>query len=88
MKTRAVNVHKTDEYDVLVDRGSPWGNWCGGRTATERVAAHRAMLLSRPDLVERARPDLEGKVLGCHCIPRPCHAINWADAMNRAGEFE
>jgi uncharacterized protein DUF4326 len=93
-ETRAANIHRTNEWDVLVDRSSPWGNpfiraYLDGRVRTkaECVRLHREMLLRNPARVEAARPDLEGKILGCHCLPEACHATNWADAMNRVGEF-
>lgn len=70
-------------YDVYIGRPSRWGNPCelvtrvNGRVrrvsrkiAVKRYALH---LLAHPELIELARRDLRGKVLGCWCNPRLCH---------------
>ena len=33
---------------------------------------YKAYILRRPDLIA-ALPELEGKILGCWCRPKPCH---------------
>lgn len=63
-------------YDLMVDRTSFWGNpfhiGVDG-TRSEVIAQYRQMVLSRPDMLARL-PELQGKVLGCWCKPKQCHA--------------
>lgn len=41
---------------------------------TDCIARYERWLLSQPDLVARARAELRGKRLGCHCRPKHvCH---------------
>ncbi len=61
---------------VYIGRPGPWGNPFtigadGYRAAV--VAKHRAWLLARPELVDRARRELRGRTLVCFCAPRACH---------------
>lgn len=61
---------------VYVGRPSRWGNPFRVTAAQPREVAirrFRERLRERPDLVERARRELRGKVLGCFCAPEPCH---------------
>jgi Domain of unknown function (DUF4326) len=73
--TIAVNI-RTEKYDVLVMRPSKWGNpFHIGRDGTrddviEKFIKH---LSSSPQLMA-ALPELQGKKLGCVCVPLPCHA--------------
>lgn len=77
---------KTAKCDVYVGRPSKWGNPFvigvdGGRD--EVIRKFRAyMEQMRPDLVEEARSELRGRVLGCHCAPLPCHADVLAEIAN------
>lgn len=67
---------KRDEYDVYIGRPGPWGNpFSIGTDGTreEVVEKYAEWLLSQPDLVEKARRELNGKVLGCWCAPKLCH---------------
>lgn len=67
--------HKRAPYDVYIGRPSEWGNpfshlpasaaeW---RVATrdEAIRKYEEWLLAQPELVERVRRELRGKVLGC-----------------------
>jgi hypothetical protein len=68
---------RRDHYDVYVGRPSKWGNpFVVGRDGSRAdvIAKYRAYLLDRPALVDACRRELRGKVLGCWCAPRPCHA--------------
>lgn len=76
-----VNV-KTDGCEVYVGRGTPWGNPFHGSSRAKNIAAFRSYLAASPDLVERAKRELKGKVLGCHCAPKDCHADVWAEVAN------
>ena len=74
-----------EDYDVYIGRGKDpktgeWGKWGnpfrigydGGRK--EVVEKYRQYILSRPDLIEAAKSELKGKVLGCWCPPgKLCH---------------
>lgn len=84
MKAKAVNL-RYQSCTVYVARPSSWGNpfTHRGGTLGEVIVASRAeaiqrygewLLLEQPELVERARRELKGQVLGCYCLPRACHA--------------
>jgi hypothetical protein len=82
MKTRVVN-RRRERFDVYIGRPSPFGNpfsHMPGTLAKFRVATReeaitkfREWFLAQPALVERARRELKGKVLGCWCKPASCH---------------
>jgi hypothetical protein len=44
----------------------------------EVIAKYRQYVLERPDLMA-ALPELRGKVLGCWCLPLPCHGTVLAE---------
>ena len=72
--TRVVHC-KREPYDVYIGRPSKWGNpFKSGRDGTleEVLEKYYDHIMSRPDLLA-ALPELEGKVLGCWCNPKPCH---------------
>lgn len=72
---RVVNV-RTDTYDVYIGRPGPWGNpFVIGPDGTreEVIEKYRAWLLAQPELIEKARAELAGKILGCFCAPLACH---------------
>ena len=67
---------KKDKYDVYIGRPGPWGNPFeigkdGDRE--EVVEKYDEWLLAQPELVEKAKEELRGKVLGCWCAPKLCH---------------
>jgi hypothetical protein len=67
---------KRDKYDVYIGRPGPWGNPFeigkdGDRE--EVVEKYAEWLLAQPELVEKAKEELKGKVLGCWCAPKLCH---------------
>jgi hypothetical protein len=78
-KERAMRrvVHcKRAAHDVYIGRPSKWGNpFAIGRDGTrdEVIEKYREYLRERLDLVEAARRELKGKVLGCWCAPAACH---------------
>jgi len=69
-------------YDVYIGRPSRWGNPFSHLpnsaaefrvgTRTEAIEAYEKWLLEQPDLVERAKHELRGQVLGCWCAPLGC----------------
>jgi hypothetical protein len=85
-----------EPYDVYVGRNpahgpTHWGNWAAKyaypppRTPEEQVEAYRRDF-ERRGLAPRARAELAGAVLACHCARRtwspPCHAEFLADVAN------
>ena len=67
---------KQSPYDVYIGRPSIWGNPFkigpdGSRS--EVIAKYEAWLQGQPNLMQQARIDLRGKVLGCWCKPFACH---------------
>lgn len=69
---------KREPYDVYVGRGrgSRWGNpFKSPRDGTREqvIAKYERWLLNQPELMATL-PELRGKVLGCWCAPKPCHA--------------
>lgn len=80
MLTRVVNV-RCSAYDVLIDRTSVFGNPYRLEAGT-LAARMRAIEQFRLYFIARLRDDAEyreavlklrGRVLGCHCVPLPCH---------------
>ena len=67
---------KREPYDIYIGRPSIWGNPFPLRYNNSResvLAQYTKYLMSRPDLIERARRELKDKVLGCWCHPQLCH---------------
>ena len=89
METVVVNC-KTEPYDVLIDRTTPFGNpyrigWHG--TREEVIAKFEKYFYARieRDPVWKARVLAElggGKRLGCHCKPLPCHGDVYKDYLD------
>jgi hypothetical protein len=83
MITKVVNLNK-EPYDVYIGRGSKWGNPYTTikdketlaseivDTSEEAISKYKDYVLSNPDLYN-SLDELEGKVLGCFCKPKPCH---------------
>jgi len=79
-----VNI-KYNGCDVYVGRPSKWGNPFkigpdGDRA--EVLRKYMEFLLANPQVATAAKQELKGKVLGCHCAPRPCHADILAEIAN------
>jgi hypothetical protein len=74
---------KKHPFDVYIGRPSAWGNPFSHKEGTiakfkvntleESLASFEAWFLQQPILVERAKFQLKGKILGCWCAPGPCH---------------
>lgn len=85
MVTEVVNIRKAREYDVYVGRPSKWGNpFSIGRDGSreEVIQKYRVWVVQQPGLMESVR-DLKGLVLGCWCLPDPCHARVIAELADR-----
>lgn len=92
--TRWVVHCKKEPFDVYIGRGrgSQWGNPFSHQEGTqakfkvetreEAIAHFREWLLRQPELVERAKRELRGKVLGCWCHPKACHGDVLAEVAN------
>lgn len=66
-----------DPYDVYVGRPSPFGNPFeigkdGNRE--EVIEKFKNYVYSNPILLSRIKSELKGKILGCWCAPKHCHA--------------
>lgn len=77
---RAVAVHlRYSEFDIRIDRQSKWGNPFiigrdGDRSAV--ISKHKTWLWQEIKASRITLQDLtalQGKRLGCHCAPQPCH---------------
>jgi hypothetical protein len=75
---------KKSKYDVYIGRPSKWGNPFTHLSSTkygqfyvktreESIASYENWLLQQPNLVDEAKLELKGKVLGCWCAPLSCH---------------
>lgn len=69
-------VHKNkSSYDVDISRPNKYGNpFIIGvhGTRKEVIEKYESYILEKYT-VEEIVEDLEGKVLGCYCSPKPCH---------------
>ena len=75
MTPRVVHCRK-EACDEYVGRPTIWGNpFVIGRDGNRAqvIEKYREWLPGQPDLMKRL-PTLRGKVLGCWCAPKPCHA--------------
>jgi hypothetical protein len=75
MRNRVVHCRR-EPFDVYIGRPGPWGNpFLIGRDGDrwEVIEKYKAWLFAQPELVERAKRELAGKVLGCWCAPLTCH---------------
>ncbi len=84
---------KKEPYDVYIGRPSIFGNPFTHKQCTqaeivvssreEAVSKFEEWLLSKPDLVAKAKKELKGKVLGCWCSPLSCHGDVLARIANK-----
>ncbi|WP_459803031.1 DUF4326 domain-containing protein [Herbidospora sp. RD11066] len=65
---------RTEGLYVRIDTRSDWANPHEKDDALrgEQLRRYESYLTGRPELLERV-PELRGKVLGCWCVPGPCH---------------
>lgn len=83
-KTHVVNIRHTRAYDVYIGRPSEWANpFRVGIDGNRRQVCEMYLdyLLERPELIERGRVALKGKVLGCWCAPLTCHGHIWCNIL-------
>lgn len=68
-----------------VDRRTAFGNPFHISSAMNRdqvCDAFEAWVATQPELIERARRELRGFNLVCHCFPKRCHASTWLRIAN------
>jgi hypothetical protein len=79
---------RREPYDVYVGRPSKWGNPFMLQQPVDLkqrrmvIAAYRSWLNGHPQLIEDAKKELRGKVLGCWCAPNLCHGEVLAEIAN------
>lgn len=90
-KTRVVHMRDRMNFVakdfVRIDRTGKWGNPLkigvhGDRAVV--IEGYRQYLIAFPQIVEAARRELKGKILGCWCKPLPCHG----DILARVADGE
>lgn len=67
---------KREKYDVYIGRPGKWGNpfTLPSEAYREHVLKlYRDWIGLHPELIEAAKRELRGKVLGCWCAPKACH---------------
>ncbi|GIW60329.1 MAG: hypothetical protein KatS3mg087_1395 [Patescibacteria group bacterium] len=69
--TTVVNIKKS-KFDIYIGRPSKWGNPFKTGPLDKRLLYYENYLLNNDELLN-SLPELRGKVLGCHCDPKPCH---------------
>ena len=82
-KCKVVNLN-TDDYDVYIGRPSKWGNpYLIGKDGSrqEVIEKYKKRLLLNKKLLNDLH-ELEGKVLGCWCKPKPCHGDILVEFVN------
>lgn len=71
---------KEEPYDVYIGRPGPWGNPFrigpdGNRD--EVIQKYKETIIKNPEMVQKIKKELSGKVLGCWCKgksgQKPCH---------------
>jgi hypothetical protein len=50
----------------------------------EVIKKYRAYIYNKPEMIEKARAELQGKIIACHCAPLACHGDILAEIANAA----
>lgn len=81
--TRVVNLQNED-YDILIDRTTKWGNKFKIKTygREKAIALYKEWILNNQNLIN-SLPELKGKRLGCHCSPAKCHGDFLVELVNK-----
>ena len=75
---------KKSKYDEYCG-SSCWGNQFligSDGTRKEVVEKHKKWFLSQPELIEKCKRELRGKILGCWCGEKLCHCDILAEVAN------
>jgi len=97
MSKKARVVHcKKESYDYYVGRPSKFGNPFSHQPGTlaihkvdsreEAIECYRNYIMNTPWLLEAAKNELKGKILGCWCHPLSCHGDVLAEIVNTESE--
>lgn len=83
---------KKEPYDVYIGRPGKWGNPFevkehGRGICIELFEDDLYVRLIEGDITEDELLDLDGKVLGCWCKPRPCHGDVYVKVIGRIKLF-
>ena len=90
--TTVVNI-KHSAYDVLIDRGTIFGNpfpvrkW-GREGSIKKFESYFWQRMEWDPAWKAEVVKLKGKVLGCHCVPLNCHGNVYCDYLNTYDELE
>lgn len=74
---------RKSKYDVYIGRPSKWGNpFEIGKDGDrfEVLKKYKEWIVEQPGLMADLH-ELDGKVLGCWCRPKPCHGNILADLV-------
>jgi len=92
-KTTVVNIKTGAKFDVYIGRGTKYGNRFSHipypgvevvvESREEAIKCYRNWLKFHPELIEAAKKELKGRVLGCSCSPRPCHGDIWVEILDK-----
>lgn len=83
---------KKEPYDVYIGRPSKWGNRFdvavyGRGNCIDLFEEDLLLRLIKGDITEDELLELDGKVLGCWCKPRPCHGDVYVKIIGRIKMF-
>lgn len=76
---------KKEPFDVYIGRPSKWGNpFIAGKDGSRDgvIKKYKRWILKQPELLNSLH-ELEGKVLGCWCAPKPCHGDVLIEIINK-----
>ena len=87
--TKVVNIESFNKFDVYIGRKTPWGNpfqiGVNGDDRMEVIKKFKERLHEQLKTNPNRKKELltlQGKVLGCHCKPSPCHGDVIAEYLN------
>lgn len=86
MKRPRVVHARHEAFDVYVGRPSYWGNpFTIGPdgTRSEVIEQFKEYFYRNPAMMKKAKEELKGKTLGCHCAPMDCHASILLEYANK-----
>ena len=91
--TRVVHCRR-HPYNIYGGRPGPFGNPFSHKPDTcaryrvasldEAIEKHETWFLSNPELIERVKREMTGKVIGCWCSPNRCHCDIYSRVCNEA----
>lgn len=89
--TKVVNLRK-EPYDIYIGRGGKgYDGYFGNLFSVEQFGREKCLIMFKEYFYKRLGNDpvfkqkihaLKDKVLGCFCVPQPCHGHIIADYLN------